>query len=124
VSLHKRVGPHPVEEVLAAIPDRKNHVWITFIDRPQNLVRNKTRHLVHQPCAFTKPLLESFGVFRLYVDAIGNSYHGSPLVLKLAHSSREGFERSRLICERRAFSSSVRFFAPREIRVATRFLGR
>ncbi|HXQ38901.1 MAG TPA: hypothetical protein VN843_33170, partial [Anaerolineales bacterium] len=32
-------------------------------------------HLVHQPGAFTKPLLEGLSVFLLYIDAIGDSYH-------------------------------------------------
>jgi hypothetical protein len=41
-----------------------------------------------------------------------------------AHSSGDGFERNRIIRERRAFSSSVRFLAVRETRVGTRFAGR
>lgn len=40
------------------------------------------------------------------------------------HSSVDGFARNRLIFERRAFSSRARFFAPRGIRVGTRFAGR
>jgi len=44
--------------------------------------------------------------------------------LESIHSSGDGFERNRLICERRAFSLSVRFLALRGIRVGTRFTGR
>ena len=40
------------------------------------------------------------------------------------HSSVDGFERNRLICERRAFSSKVRFFALRGMGVGTRLAGR
>jgi hypothetical protein len=40
------------------------------------------------------------------------------------HSSSDRFERRRLISERRAFSSSVRFLALREIRVGMRAAGR
>jgi hypothetical protein len=41
-----------------------------------------------------------------------------------AHSSGDVFDRNRLICERRAFSSSVRFFALRGTCVGTRLAGR
>ena len=40
------------------------------------------------------------------------------------HSSIAAFDRSRLIRERRAFSSKVRFFALRGTRVGTRLAGR
>ena len=42
----------------------------------------------------------------------------------LNYSSGDGFVRKRLICERRDFSSSVRFFALRDMRVGTRLAGR
>ena len=45
-------------------------------------------------------------------------------LLTQAHSSRDGFARSRLIFDRRAFYSRVRSFALRGTRVATRFGGR
>ena len=45
--------------------------------------------------------------------------HASPF-----YSSRDGFARKRLSCARRDFSSSVRFFALRDLRVGTRFGGR
>jgi len=41
-----------------------------------------------------------------------------------AQSSANGLERNRLTCERRAFSSSVRFLALRGTRVGTRVAGR
>lgn len=40
------------------------------------------------------------------------------------YSSIDAFDRSRLIRERRALSSRVRFFAPRDLRVGTRLAGR
>ena len=40
------------------------------------------------------------------------------------HSSGDGFDRSRLIRDRRAFSSRVRFLALRGTRVGTRLAGR
>ena len=42
----------------------------------------------------------------------------------LLYSSGDGFARKRLICERRDFSSSVRFLALRDMRVGTRLAGR
>ena len=44
--------------------------------------------------------------------------------IRVPYSSRDGFVRNRLICERRDFSSSVRFFALLDIRVRTRLAGR
>jgi len=41
-------------------------------------------------------------------------------VFELTHSPPVGFDRSRLICDRRAFASSVRFLALRGTRVGTR----
>lgn len=46
------------------------------------------------------------------------------IVRSCIHSSVDGFERNRLMCERRAFSSSVRFFALRGTRVGTLCAGR
>ena len=40
------------------------------------------------------------------------------------YSSRDGFVRKRLICDRRDFSSSVRFLALRDLRVGTLLAGR
>ena len=51
-------------------------------------------------------------------------FPGFMIAPRPAQSSVEGFERNRLVCERRAFSSSVRFFALRGTRVGTRLAGR
>jgi hypothetical protein len=40
------------------------------------------------------------------------------------YSSIDAFDRRRLMRDRRAFSSRVRFFAPRDLRVGTRLAGR
>ena len=43
---------------------------------------------------------------------------------RAGYSSADGFERNRLICERRDFSSSVRFFAARDLLIGTLLAGR
>ena len=62
-----------------------------------------------------------FGTAEIWND---ESQNADLTTLFCAYSSRDGFVRSRLICERRDFSSSVRFFALRGLRVGTRLAGR
>src|SRR5712691_7040825 len=75
VTFHKGVGAHPVEEVLPAIPHRKNNVRIAIVDGAQDLVRDEPFHLIHQSGSLSEHLLKSVRVFRLDVKAISNSYH-------------------------------------------------
>src|SRR5205085_9232823 len=82
VPFDERVGAHPVEKVLSALPDGEDHVWVALVDWAQHLIGNEAGHLVHQSRALTKSLLESGGILRLDVDTIGNSDHAkSPFIL-------------------------------------------
>jgi hypothetical protein len=84
-----------------------------------------------------KPLLEGIGIFLRDVNPIGDSNHlrssscettpgfpGFMIAPRPAQSSGNGFDLNRLISDRRAFSSIVRFFELGGTRVGTRFAGR
>src|SRR6185312_2714548 len=75
VALHKCIGANPVEKILPAIPRSKNNIRIAIVDGPQDLIRNKSFHLVHQTGSLSKHFLKSVRILRLHIKAIGNSYH-------------------------------------------------
>src|SRR5258708_964730 len=75
MALHEFVRAHPVHEILAAIPEGEDHVWVAIIDRTQHLIGNETRHSVHQLGALAKPLFERIAVLRRDIDTISDSYH-------------------------------------------------
>src|ERR1051325_2474477 len=75
VSFQERIGAYPVHEILTAIPNSKDDIRFAFIDRPQHLVGNEARHLIHEPRAFAKPLFEGVSILLSDIDPISNSYH-------------------------------------------------
>lgn len=86
---------------------------------PRALCRRPLRGLKNVVAAWT-PLFAPTQIARI----AGLTPDRHRLLHDAPYSSRDGFERKRLICERRDFSSSVRFFALRGMRVRTRLAGR
>ena len=76
------------------------------------------------PTGQTRVVRDQFSLNQLCPTVQGLTLVATMIAPRATHSSDDGFERNRLICERRAFSSSVRFLTLRGITVGTRFAGR
>jgi hypothetical protein len=75
VAFNKLVGAHPVEKVIATVPNGENDVRIAFVHWTQHLVGNKAGHFVDEPGAIAKPLLECIGEFLIDVNTISDGDH-------------------------------------------------
>jgi hypothetical protein len=70
------------------------------------------------------PRLHRVNLVRCPLSKPNDNTHAESRADYEPHSSGDGFERSRLIRDRRAFSSRVRFLTLRGTRVGTRLAGR
>jgi hypothetical protein len=57
------------------LPDGQNDIWVTGIDRAQQLVADETRHSIDQTGAVAEVLLEQISVFGVDEDTIGSCDH-------------------------------------------------
>src|ERR1051325_137685 len=73
VSFYKLVRAHPVDKILPAVPKSEHYIRIAFVDRTQDVVGNKSGHLIYQTGAFPEPLFEGVPVFLVDVNTISNT---------------------------------------------------
>src|SRR5262249_45052058 len=81
VAFNKGIASYPVEKILTAAPERENNVRISLVDRSQDLIGNKSFHLIDKSSALPKYFFERVRILRLYVQTISNCNHVRALVL-------------------------------------------